>query len=55
MSLPPLPRPRRLIAPDAPPRQAAALAVAKAVTTCSLGEHERAVESALRQAALYRE
>ena len=43
-----------LIAPDAPARQAAALAVAKAGNYFSLGEHERAVESALRQAELYR-
>jgi predicted ATPase/DNA-binding winged helix-turn-helix (wHTH) protein len=43
-----------LIAPDAPARQAAALAVAKAGNYLSLGEHERAIESALRQAELYR-
>ena len=43
-----------LIAPDAPARQAAALAVAHAGTFLSVGEHERAIESALRQATLYR-
>ena len=43
-----------LITADAPARQAAALAVAKAGNYLSLGEHERAIESALRQAQLYR-
>ncbi|MBA2549121.1 MAG: helix-turn-helix transcriptional regulator [Burkholderiaceae bacterium] len=44
-----------LIAPDAPARQAAALAVSKAVNYLHLGQHDRAVESAMRQAALYRD
>ncbi len=43
-----------LIAADAPARQAAALAVANAMNYLSLGEHDRAIESALRQAELYR-
>lgn len=44
-----------LIAPDAPARQAAALAVANAMNYFTLGEYERAIESALRQAELYRD
>ncbi len=43
-----------LIAPDAPARQAAALAVANAMNYLSLGQHERALDSSLRQAELYR-
>ncbi|HVG03618.1 MAG TPA: winged helix-turn-helix domain-containing protein [Burkholderiaceae bacterium] len=43
-----------LIAPDAPARQAAALAVSNAVHYLHLGQHERAIESGMRQAALYR-
>jgi len=44
-----------LIAPDAPARQAAALAVSNAVNYLHLGQHEQAIESAMRQAALYRD
>ena len=43
-----------LIGPGAPPRQAAALAVAIAVNHQYLGQDELAIESALRQAAFYR-
>jgi predicted ATPase/DNA-binding winged helix-turn-helix (wHTH) protein len=43
-----------LIAPDAPARQAAALAVSNAHNYLSLGQHDRAVDSALRQAEFYR-
>jgi predicted ATPase len=44
-----------LIGPDAPPRQAAALAVAIAVNHQYLGQDREALESSLRQAAFYRE
>ena len=44
-----------LIAPDAPARQAAALATSNGVNYLHLGQHERAFESAMRQAALYRD
>jgi len=44
-----------LIAPDAPARQAAALAVAHAINYLHLGQHERAIQSAMRQAELYRD
>jgi len=44
-----------LIAPDAPARQAAALAVSKGIYYLHLGQHERAIESGMRQAAHYRE
>jgi predicted ATPase/DNA-binding winged helix-turn-helix (wHTH) protein len=44
-----------LIGADAPPRQAAALALSNAVNYLYLGQHEQAVESALRQAAIYRD
>jgi tetratricopeptide (TPR) repeat protein len=44
-----------LIGPHAPPRQAAALALANAVNHLYLGQHEQAVEGALRQAAIYRD
>ena len=44
-----------LIGPDAPPRQAAALAVSNAVNHQYLGQDQQAVESALRQAAFYRD
>jgi predicted ATPase/DNA-binding winged helix-turn-helix (wHTH) protein len=44
-----------LIDPSAPPAQAAALALAKAVNHAYLAQHEQAVESALRQAAFHRD
>ena len=44
-----------LIAPDAPARQAAALAVSNSVHYLHLGQHDRAIESGMRQAALYRD
>jgi predicted ATPase/DNA-binding winged helix-turn-helix (wHTH) protein len=44
-----------LIDRHAPPRQAAALALSTAVNHLYLGQYELAVESALRQAAFYRE
>ena len=44
-----------LIGADAPPRQAAALALSSAVNHLHLGEHQQAVDSALRQAAFYRD
>ena len=43
-----------LITPDAPLRQAAALASCNAIRYWSLGESDRAVDSALRQVELYR-
>jgi predicted ATPase/DNA-binding winged helix-turn-helix (wHTH) protein len=43
-----------LIGPDAPARQAAALAVAISVNHQYLGQEQEALESALRQAAFYR-
>lgn len=44
-----------LIGPRAPPRQAAALALSSAVHHLHLGQHEQAVDGALRQAAFNRE
>ena len=44
-----------LIGPHTPPRQAASLALAKAIYHVSLDQFEQALESALRQAALYGE
>ena len=44
-----------LIGPDAPSRQAAALAVAVSVNHQYLGQEQEALDSALRQAALYRD
>ena len=44
-----------LIDPHAPPTQAAALALAKAVNHSYLARHEQAVEGALRQAEFYRD
>ena len=44
-----------LIGPQAPLRQAAALALADAVYQQHLGNHEQAVESGLRQAVFYRQ
>ena len=43
-----------LIAPDAPARQAAALALSNGMNYHSLGQEERALESGLRQAQIYR-